>query len=106
MKLTDSQQSWQQNRLDLAEHFFATIDPTQCRCAPTVTEDIVDLLFEIGKGLLDRGCSNNAITWLERAYHLLESQDIDRLSPDAGELRLNVMCTYGWLCCPWRIAIC
>jgi Meiosis protein SPO22/ZIP4 like len=97
MTLTDSSQSWQQNRLDLAEHFFAMVDLTHFNSAPADAEILIDLLFEIGKYLFDQGCCDMAVMWLERAHQLLESQDVERLSSDAGELRLNVLHTYGWL---------
>ena len=93
--LIDSYQSWQQNRLDLAEHFFAKMDLTQGKSTPAVAEGLVDLLFEIGKSLLDQGCPDIAVIWLERAQQLLESHDIERLSSDASELRLNILHTYG-----------
>lgn len=94
-RLIHSHQSWQQNRLDLAEHFFARIDLTQGQSISAVAEGLGDLLFEIGKSLFDRGCYDMAIVWLERAHRLLENQDMGCLSSDASELRLNILHTYG-----------
>lgn len=93
----DSCQSWQQDRLDLTEHFFTTVDLGQLRSTPTITEDMVDLLFHIGKDLLNRGSHDMAALWLKRASRLLEHQDIECLSSDAGELRLNLLHTSGKL---------
>jgi Meiosis protein SPO22/ZIP4 like len=96
-KLTERCQSWQQKRLDLAEHFYAKMDLALTKCAPATAEDIIDLLFEIGKCLLDQRCCTTAILWLERAYRLLTSQHVGLLSQDAGELRLNLLHTFGSL---------
>lgn len=91
----DRWQSWQQGRLDLAEHFFATMDLTHARSTASVAEDRVDLFFEIGKSLLDKGCYDMAVVWLKRASKLLQDQNLESLSSDAGELRLNLLHTYG-----------
>lgn len=96
----DSCQSWQQDRLDLTEHFFTTVDLGQLRSTPTITEDMVDLLFHIGRDLLSRGSHDMAVVWLKRASRLLENQDIECLSSDAGELRLNLLHTSGKLYVP------
>ena len=88
-------QSWQQNRLDLAEHFFAMIDKAQLRTASAVAEDMMDLFFEIGKFLLDGGCCDMAVVWLKRAFEILQDQDLESLSSDVGELTLNLLHTYG-----------
>ncbi|ERF74169.1 hypothetical protein EPUS_03359 [Endocarpon pusillum Z07020] len=85
--------SWQQDRLDLTEHLFTTVDLGQLRSTPTVTEDMVDMLFHIGRDLLSRGSHDMAVVWLKRASRLLEHQDIECLSSDAGELRLNLLHT-------------
>ncbi len=71
------------------------MDTAHVRSTSAVAEDMVDLFFEIGKCLLDKGCCDMAVIWLKRAYELLQNQDLEKLSPDAGELRLNLLHTYG-----------
>lgn len=94
----DSCQSWQQDRLDLTEHFLTNVDFEQLRCAPAVAEDMVDLFFQIGRNLLSSGSHDMAVLWLKRASQLLGNQDIECLSSDAGQLRLNLLHTSGKLC--------
>jgi Meiosis protein SPO22/ZIP4 like len=95
---SDSYQSWQQDRLDLAEHFFDTMDFAQVRSTPAAMENMVDLLFEMGSSLLHKGCYDMAVVWLKRASELLQHQDLEGLSPDAGELKMKLLHTYGQLC--------
>lgn len=97
-KPADWRQSWQQNRLELAEHFFLRMDMEQATSTPSVAEDIVDLFLEIGKSQLDAGSCDMACVWLKRAFELLENQDLERLSPNAGELRLDLFYLYGMPC--------
>jgi Meiosis protein SPO22/ZIP4 like len=91
----DDYQSWQQERLDLAEHFFSRIDASQLRNDVEAAEGIIDLSLEMGKSLSDKGCTDMAAVWLERAYSLLQGHSLENFSPDAEELRLNVLHTYG-----------
>lgn len=94
-KVANISQSWHQDRLDLAEHFFARMESTRTERTSAVAEDMVDLFLEIGRGLLDKGCANISTIWLKRAFELLQYQQLEALSPDAGELRLNLLHTYG-----------
>ncbi len=73
------------------------MDFGQLRSTPAVAEDMVDLFFQIGRDLLVKGSHDIAILWLRRASGLLENQDIECLSSDAGELRLNLLHTSGKL---------
>jgi Meiosis protein SPO22/ZIP4 like len=95
----DRCQSWQQDRLDLAEHFFSTADFARVRITPTTIENMVDLLLEIGSSLLHKGCCDMAVVWLRRARELLEKQHLEELSLDAGEMRMNLLHTYGQMRC-------
>ena len=54
-------------------------------------EYLADLLFEVGKGLLDKHEPSRAAKWLRRAMEILADQDMDLLSPDALELRLSII---------------
>lgn len=54
-------------------------------------EHLADLLFEVGKGLLNKHEPSRAARWLRRAMEILADQDMALLSPDALELRLSIM---------------
>jgi hypothetical protein len=58
---------------------------------PKSAETLADLLYEIGKDSLKKNDHEMAIRWLERAYDTLGEQDMELLSPEAGELRLSTM---------------
>ena len=59
--------------------------------APSSTEQLADLFFEIGNDHGRKSLHSEAIRWLEKAYDVLASQNLGRLSSDAGELRLSIM---------------
>jgi hypothetical protein len=54
-------------------------------------ESLADVLYEMGKDLLDKKQYAMAVKWLDRAYSVLVEQELDRLSMDASELRLSIM---------------
>lgn len=54
-------------------------------------ESLADVLYEMGKDLLDKKQYAMAVKWLDRAYNVLVEQELDRLSMDASELRLSIM---------------
>ncbi|KAI9820657.1 MAG: hypothetical protein M1827_005026 [Pycnora praestabilis] len=83
--------AWRQSRLDIAEHMFNKANLVATQLDPNVAEEFADLLYEIGKDLLDRRQHKLAAKWLDRAYHILLGQDLEMLSSDAGELRISVM---------------
>jgi hypothetical protein len=58
---------------------------------PKSAETLADLFYEIGKDSLKKNNHEVAIRWLERAYDTLGKQDMELLSPEAGELRLSTM---------------
>ncbi len=58
---------------------------------PNTAENLADLLFEIGRELLGKKQYELAVKWLERAYSVLESQELDKLSTDATELRTSII---------------
>lgn len=62
---------------------------------PVSAEELADVLFEIGKDLCTRKVFDAATRWLERALDALDEQELDRLSDDAGELRLSIMQQLG-----------
>lgn len=57
---------------------------------PVDAERFTDLLYEIGRDLLERKRYEEAVKWLERAHHLLIEQNVEKLSCDAEDLKLSV----------------
>ena len=53
------------------------------------------MLYEIGKDNSEKKNNELATKWLERAATIFEDYDLGDLGPDAGDLRLNVLHTYG-----------
>ena len=84
-------QAWKQERFDLAEHLFQKTARLQHHADPATAERLADVLYEMGKEQLSKQSGQMAVRWLERAYDALAEQDLDRLSNDAGELRLSIM---------------
>jgi hypothetical protein len=58
---------------------------------PSTAESLADLLFEMGRDLLGKRQSDLAVKWLDRAFAVLNSQELDRLSSDASELRTSII---------------
>ncbi|KAI9832360.1 MAG: hypothetical protein M1826_002046 [Phylliscum demangeonii] len=83
--------AWRQSRLDLAEHLFREASLARKTLDPSTAENLADLLYEIGRDLLRQKRDAMAAKWLERAYDALCRQNVEGLSPEAGELRLSIM---------------
>jgi hypothetical protein len=58
---------------------------------PSTAESLADILFEMGRELLGKKQFDLAVKWLDRAFAVLNSQDLDRLSSDASELRTSII---------------
>jgi hypothetical protein len=58
---------------------------------PSTAESLADLLFEMGKELFGKKQFDLAVKWLDRAFAVLSSQELDRLSSDASELRTSII---------------
>jgi hypothetical protein len=86
-----SHQAWRQERVDTAEHMYAKCKQFTDALTPRSAETLADLLYEIGKDSLKKNNHEAAICWLERAYDTLGEQNMELLSPEAGELRLSAM---------------
>ncbi|KAI5927886.1 meiosis protein SPO22/ZIP4 like-domain-containing protein [Camillea tinctor] len=82
--------AWKDDRLDVAEHLYGKIESLKHKLDPTSAEPIADSLFEIGRGLLARDDAARAVKWLERAYELINSQELGNLSRGGIELRLAI----------------
>ncbi|KAI9880695.1 MAG: hypothetical protein M1830_001328 [Pleopsidium flavum] len=85
------QQSWREDRLDLAEHMFSKACVSGAsHVDPGDAERITDLLYEMGHDLLEQRQYDEAAKWLERAYDVLTRQDVEKLSHNAEDLRISV----------------
>ena len=87
--------AWKSDRLDLAEHFFNKLPGPQLAKSASLAEKAADLFGEAGKSLFKKELVEPAIKWLERALTALDACELERLSQDAGELRLTVTATLG-----------
>lgn len=58
---------------------------------PQTAEEMADALYEMGKELFHKLQFQISVKWLERAYTILESQELDKLSMDACELRTSII---------------
>jgi hypothetical protein len=58
---------------------------------PSTAESLADLLFEMGRELFGKKQFDLAVKWLDRAFAVLNSQELDRLSSDASELRTSII---------------
>ena len=56
-------------------------------------ESLADVLFDMGKDLFDKQQYSLAVKWLDRAYEVLNGQQLDQLSMDASELRTSIVQT-------------
>ena len=85
--------AWRQDRLDLAEVMLTKLGIGVKELAPSSTEQLADLFFEISGDQVRKSLYSEAIRWLEKAYDVLASQNLERLSSNSGELQLSI--THG-----------
>ncbi|KAI1343855.1 meiosis protein SPO22/ZIP4 like-domain-containing protein [Xylariaceae sp. FL0016] len=83
--------SWKEDRLDVADHLYEKINEQKEDLDTTSAESAADCLFEIGKDLATKQDTTLAVKWLGRAYQILDSQELDRLSRDSLELRMAIL---------------
>jgi hypothetical protein len=91
--LTYCSQAWQQDRLDLADHFFAKLQAQVARPTAADTLDCVELSFEIGRDCLGKRLDETAVKWLGRAAGCFQIHDI--AGHDTENLQLNVLHAYA-----------
>jgi hypothetical protein len=58
---------------------------------PRYAERLADVLYEIGRDMSRKNDFQIAVKWLRRAQDVINSQDIEQLSPEALELRTAIM---------------
>ena len=92
--MIDTQQAWQQDRLDIAEHFFAKLTTDSIRPRSVGAEECIELFLEIGKDNFDKKNIEQAAKWLERASAMLQEHHLEE-NHNATGLRLNVLHAYG-----------
>ncbi|KAI1780407.1 SPO22-domain-containing protein [Hypoxylon cercidicola] len=88
--LQDELRAWKEDRLDVADHLYEKIHKSRDDKDSVSAENLADSLFEIGKDLTTKKNCPLAVKWLERAYEVINSQELELLSRDAIELRLAI----------------
>ena len=83
----------QQDRLELAEHFFAKLQTEAARTTSADALYCVDLFLDIGRDHLEKRQNATAARWLERAVGMLDEHDLR--GPDSANLHVNVLHTYA-----------
>ncbi|KAK7735234.1 sporulation-specific protein 22 [Cytospora paraplurivora] len=83
--------AWEDNQLDVAEHVLAQAGELLKKARPASAEMIIDVLFHIGRGLLQREDFQMAEKWLHRAWDAISSRQLQEMSRDAVELRIAIL---------------
>ncbi|RAL61514.1 hypothetical protein DID88_009553 [Monilinia fructigena] len=83
--------AWRQDDMQLAEHMFNKSKASKHLFDHATTESLSDTLYEMGKALLEKEQHTLAVKWLERAYEVLNGDELDKLSVDATELRISII---------------
>jgi hypothetical protein len=81
-------------RIDLAEHFFTKANITGDGRHPELLETAADLCYEIGRSQQHQKLLESALSWLERAYQLINGEDIDSSSMENEDLRLAIAASF------------
>ena len=87
-------QTWKQGRSDLADHFFAQLESQSHEQHQSRAQEIVEALYEIGRFEFEQQRFDLSISWLRRAYTLLENYERARTCFESEDLSLNVKHTY------------
>jgi hypothetical protein len=85
------------SRLDLAEHFFikANVSGHNNGGQQDVVEMAAEFCYDIGRSLKQEKRLTNSLSWLERAYQLLQNDDQNAFpSVESEDLRLAVVASY------------
>ena len=89
--LTHGAKAWKQDRLDLARLMYAKINSIADTLDVTATENLADVLLEIGKSIFKQGDSPGALYWLDGAYEELSKHEMESMSGEAGDLKVSIM---------------
>ena len=79
--------------MDLAENWLIKIDVGASSLGPVATENLADLLYEIGKDCNSKAAHEVAVHWLEQAHNVFTSCSVEQLSSDAGDLEMAILHT-------------
>ena len=85
------------SRLDLAEHFFlkANVSGRNNGSQQDVVEMAAEFCYDIGRSLKQEKRMPGSLSWLERAYQLLQTDDQNAFpSVESEDLRLAVVASY------------
>lgn len=86
------------SRLDLAEHFFlkSNVNGNRGEGYQDIVEMAAEFCYDIGRSLKQEKRLTSSLSWLERAYNLLQVDD-RHVFPSAGseDLRLAVVASYA-----------
>jgi hypothetical protein len=77
----------------MAEHMYKLSISSILSFDSNTAESLADTLYEMGQDLLHKQQYPLAVKWLDRAYDVLNGQELDRLSIDASELRTSIIQT-------------
>ncbi|RDL39259.1 uncharacterized protein BP5553_03599 [Venustampulla echinocandica] len=83
--------AWYQKQYDIVEHMYKNCMASKRNFDSNTAESLADVLYEMGKDLITSQQYQLSVKWLERAYEVLTTQELDRLSMDASELRISII---------------
>jgi hypothetical protein len=69
---------------------YSKSEPLRQSLDTTSAENLADILSEIGKDSLAKQDFPMAVKWLERAFDVINSKELERLSREAVELRISI----------------
>lgn len=69
---------------------YSKVEPLRRSLDGVAVGQMADALYEIGRGLLQKGDLAMAVKWLERSYDFIASQPLDRLPRETDQLRLAI----------------
>ena len=81
-------------RIDLAEHFFTKANIPGDRTHDSLLETAADLCHEIGRFQQRQKRVESALSWLERAYQLINGEGTESSSLENEDLRLAIAASF------------
>ncbi|KAI3394550.1 hypothetical protein diail_2541 [Diaporthe ilicicola] len=83
--------AWRDSQLDVAEHLFSQANDLLNQVKPASSENIIDVYFQIGHGMLMKEDFPMAEKWLQRAWDAINGQRLEELPRDVVELRMAIL---------------
>ncbi|PSR97315.1 meiosis protein SPO22/ZIP4 like-domain-containing protein [Coniella lustricola] len=83
--------AFQDDQLIVAEHTFISATKLLSRIDAVSVERFAESIVRIGKGLLSKRDYPMAETWLQRAWELINGQQLENMSRDAVESRMAIL---------------